>query len=282
MRTSLFVIALVGAGCLNHASPADPSIESTFPRAPTVSSLPRDLHVVTFNVHMETGANVVRMIQGDPSLRDADLIVLEEIHRPGTSCSAACALGKALGYYAIYAPGHVNGNGTDGVAIVSRAPITSAQVIVLPPFDVHISSGRRIAMAAKIDQDGHPITVYAVHLENRLNVRDRKRQMLPVLADAERQSTPVIIAGDFNTNPFTWIAHVIPILTMTQATHLEKLVRAHGFTTPVANSGPTSRWIGMKLDAIYTRGFQTYEFATAHGLDISDHLALWARMTASD
>jgi endonuclease/exonuclease/phosphatase family metal-dependent hydrolase len=84
------------------------------------------------------------------------------------------------------------------------------------------------------------------------------------------------MAGDFNTSPFTWISHVVPILTTTQDNRLEALVRKHGLATPVAGSGPTSRFLGMKLDAIYTRDFDTLRFATSNAKNISDHLALWA------
>jgi endonuclease/exonuclease/phosphatase family metal-dependent hydrolase len=86
----------------------------------------------------------------------------------------------------------------------------------------------------------------------------------------------VIIAGDFNTNPFTWISHWLPIPTNTQDERLEELVRSYGFDTPCRDSGATHRYIGMKLDAIYTRGFDTKRFSTAHADDVSDHLALWA------
>jgi endonuclease/exonuclease/phosphatase family metal-dependent hydrolase len=55
-------------------------------------------------------------------------------------------------------------------------------------------------------------------------------------------------------------------------------MRAHGFATPVAHSGATSHWLAMKLDGIYTRGFETARFATADANDVSDHLALWASM----
>jgi len=121
--------------------------------------------------------------------------------------------------------------------------------------------------------------VYAVHLENRLGVHDRRVQMTPVLDHARRQATPVIIAGDFNTSPFTWIAHVIPIPTGTQDDRFEELVRSKGFATPLAHSGPTHHHLWMKLDGIYTRGFTTEAFATATAHDVSDHLALWAVMT---
>jgi endonuclease/exonuclease/phosphatase family metal-dependent hydrolase len=105
--------------------------------------------------------------------------------------------------------------------------------------------------------------------------------MTPILEDAKRQNTPDIIAGDFNTNPFYWVSHWLPLPTAGhQATVLESLVRSYGFDTPVAQSGPTHRYIGMKLDAIYTRGFATKYFGTAHARDVSDHLALWATMSS--
>lgn len=281
MRTMIVGIALVLAACM-HGTPKDKTVETTFPAVARAPELPRQLRVVTFNLHMEPGAKIVPGILGDPALRDADLIFFEEVHRDGVGCSTACAVARKLGYYAVYAPGHVNGNGDDGVAIVSRAPITSSQVIELPFYNVHFNGGRRIALAATIELAGKPVTVYAVHLENRLGVHDRRVQMTPVLDHARQQATPVIIAGDFNTSPFTWIAHVIPIPTGTQDDRFEELVRSKGFATPLAHSGPTHHHLWMKLDGIYTRGFTTEAFATAKAHDVSDHLALWAVMTETE
>lgn len=282
---ALAALAL-GSGCMVRKSPTDQSIETTFPTASATHALPRDLRVVTFNVHRETAANVIKGIHGDPRLASADLLILEEVHRvePGGStegtCSAACALGKDLGYYTLYAPGHVQGGGTDGVAILSRAPILSGQVLELPDIDVHVNSGRRIALVATVLVGGTPVTVYGVHLTNRLTVAGRKQQMLPVLQHAKRQRTPVIMGGDFNTSPFTWLGGLVPVPIGTQDDHLEALVRAHGLETPVTASGATSRFFGMKLDAIYTRGFATTKFAVSNARDVSDHLALWANLSA--
>jgi endonuclease/exonuclease/phosphatase family metal-dependent hydrolase len=281
LRTLSVGTALVLAAC-THGTPKDLNVETTFPAVAKTPDLPKQLRVVTFNLHMEPGSKIERGLRGDPALRDADLIFFEEVHRDGLGCSAACAIARDLGFYAVYAPGHANGDGDDGVAIVSRSPITSAQVIQLPFYNVHFNGGRRIALAATVEIAGRPVTVYAVHLENRLTVNDRRHQMLPVLEHAERQHTPVIIAGDFNTSPFTWIAHVIPIPTGTQDDRFEELVRAHGFATPLAHSGPTHHHLWMKLDGIYTRGFATQHYATARAHDVSDHLALWAEMTENE
>jgi endonuclease/exonuclease/phosphatase family metal-dependent hydrolase len=269
---------VVLSGCLSHALPSDVRIEATFPPNAPSALLPKTIKVVTFNVHGQTGEVIAHALRTDRALQTADLIVLEEVHGHA-DCSAACVVARELGFHSVYAPEFVDRDGTDGIAILSRGPIDSAQIIDLPDYDVVINSERTSALAATLRIDDRPVTVYAVHLTNRLTVSQRRRQMMPVLAHAQRQQTPIIIAGDFNTSPFTWLFHVIPILTGTQDDRFEELLRAHGFATPVAESGATSRYLAMKLDGIYTRGFETGRFATADALGISDHLALWAQMT---
>lgn len=276
IRSTAFALcALVACA---HQPPKDTSIETTFTHQDH-QPLSRDFRVVTFNLHGDDGKIVVRAFQKDPALRAADLIVLEEVHGHN-GCSTACEVARALGFNSVYEPEFADRDGTDGIAIISRAPIDSAQVIELPYVNVHFNDERRrAALAATVRVDGQPITVYAIHLTNRLTVNQRAVQMMPVLNHANRQRTPVIIAGDFNTSPFTWIAATIPVLTTTQDDRFEELMRSHGFATPVASSGPTSRYLWMKLDGIYTRGFATRAFATTDAYKISDHRALWAQVT---
>jgi endonuclease/exonuclease/phosphatase family metal-dependent hydrolase len=283
MRRIAVVVAVVLSACSFglQGVPKAHEIESTFPSKPIADELPRQFKVVAFNIHKEPAKTFITGMKADRAVRDADLIMLEEVPRWDDKCSAACDAGKLLGYYAVYAPAH-HAEGKDiGVAILSKSPITSARIIELPWNDVHFNAGRRATLVVTTQQAGRPITIYGVHLENRLSPSDRKRQMTPILEDAKRQNTPVIIAGDIKTNPFYWVSHWLPLPTAGhQATVLESLVRSYGFDTPVAQSGPTHRYIGMKLDAIYTRGFATKYFGTAHARDVSDHLALWATMSS--
>lgn len=280
----LLVAASLLSACANRAIPTNRAVEETFPQV-THAPIKGALRVVTFNVYRQPADKVLEGISKDPALADADIFILEEVHRVENNgvaqCSPACELAKRKGYHAIYAPGHMQGDGSDGVAVVSRIPLKSAEVIELPYFNVHFNSGRRVALAVTLEHEGKLTTVYAVHLDNRLNVADRAKQMMPVLEHANRHSTPTIIAGDFNTSPFTWISGVIPVLTGRQDNHFERLVRAHGFATPVKDSGPTHHHLWMKLDGIYTRGFETTAFATAKAKEVSDHLALWATLVAA-
>ena len=94
MRSAWLVVVVV-AGCMNPAMPRDTAIEAVFPAAPKLTELPHELRVVTFNVHMEPGAKLAEAIAHDAALRDADLIILEEVHRDGIGCSAACVIGPS-------------------------------------------------------------------------------------------------------------------------------------------------------------------------------------------
>ncbi len=271
-------------------TPAAPEI------APDRVAAPHELRIVELNTHGQPGELIADAIEHDPMLRDADVLVLTEIHRSGSTdesrtsvgCSAACVVARELGYASVYAPGHAEpaehgehdgagGNGDGGVAILARARIDAPRVIELPEFNIHVARERRIGLTATLVlADASSIAVYAIHLENRLTPRERQRQLRPVLDDASTRAMPVIIAGDVNTSPFSWIAHVVPVPTNTQTTKLERFVRAHGFDTPVIASGPTSRFLQMRLDAIYTRGISTHSFRVSEADDISDHLAIVA------
>jgi endonuclease/exonuclease/phosphatase family metal-dependent hydrolase len=283
-RLSVLAAVALAGGCsfALQNNPKSLTLESTFPKRAPVAELPAQFKVATFNIHKEPGRKVAKAIRADRELRDVDLITLQEVPRWGDVCSAACELGKELGMYAVFAPGHIEGKKDLGIAVLSKAPITSARVLELPWNDVHFNAGRRHALVVTVQHAGRPLTVYAIHLENRLKVRDRKKSMMPIIEHAKRQQTPVIMAGDFNTNPFTWVSHWLPVPTgANQARKLEAFMRSHGFDTPVTGSGATHRYIGMRLDAIYTRGFETRRFATARAQDVSDHLALWAAVRPS-
>lgn len=278
----LLALAAALAGCMHHGIPADRSVE-TYAADRAIAAPTAHLAVVTYNVQRRPGSEVAAAILRDPAIRNADVIFLEEVHRVDDApCSGACEVGRVLGYHVAYAPGHTQDRGTDGVAILSRYPIRDPDVIELPHYDVHWNDGRRIAMAATIVVGDRPVALYAVHLENRITVAERRAQLRPVLAHAKARATPVIIAGDFNTSPFTWIGHAVPVLTNEQDDELEALLRTEGFATPTEASGATSRYLGMKLDAIYTRGFTSTFVATSEGGGISDHIPLRTRLNFID
>jgi endonuclease/exonuclease/phosphatase family metal-dependent hydrolase len=254
-------------------APAGRAIVRSSPPGPGVAaSLPATFKIVTFNVHRRPGTSIARAIAADPKLRDADLVVLEEVPQGGV-CGAACTAGYLLGMYSAYEPDFLYHDGTLGQAILSRAPLEAPHLIVLPEY-----VNRNVALVVSVRIADQPVTLYAVHLTDELTTEQRLHQIRPVLADAARRTTPVIIAGDFNTAVnLEW--HKIPWPRLHAAERFEAFVRSYGFATPVAKSGSTFRVLPLKLDAIYTRGFATGSYGTARGDYVSDHLALWAVMT---
>ena len=278
---SLALIPLVACAALNHAPPRDPSPElRPSPRA--AAPAPAALRVVTYNVHGVDGAAIARALRDNPRLANADVVLMQEVAAHGT-CSAACVAGAELGLASIYAPGHQQDGGTSGVAILARYPLRDVSVIELPYLSTVVNSARRVAVAATLDGHAGPVRVIATHLDNRVNPADRVRQLAPVLAHAQAWAGPVVIGGDMNTSPFMWLGHVVPVPAGTQDDRLERAVRAAGLDTPVAASGATSQWLGMRLDAIYTRGLTPGRFGVEQTVRISDHLPLWldARLGAA-
>lgn len=278
MRRPLILASLASlAACYNHLPPRDPSIEvrATGPAAPPATT---HLRVVNYNIHMITARKLADALRADPDIAGADVIALEEVEsHPKEGESRACLAAKELDLNCAFAPGYgLRDGGTHGVALLSRFPLADLQVIELPYHDLHYNSARRVALGATIEVGGAPVRVYAVHLDNRINPAARKQQLAPVLDAADHADLPTLIAGDMNTSPFVWITGVIPVPAGVQDDRLEKFVRARGFATPVTDVGATSQWLGMRLDALYTKGVEVRAHGVAQSVRVSDHLPLWA------
>lgn len=267
--------ALAGCARLDHASPRDRHPEVLAQPRRTAADAADGWRVVAFNIHGTDGVRLADTIATTPALVGADVLMLSEVHAHGP-CSDACVAGARLGMASAYAPGHDEDIGTEGVAILSRWPLSDVEVIELPYHDVVVNSARRVAIGATAMTHDGPVRVYAVHLDNRITPSARVEQLAPVLERVQRWPGPVVIGGDFNTSPFSWLGAVVPVPSGHQTDAVEGAVRRAGLTTPVTASGATSQWLDMRLDAIYTRGVAVRRFGVSRDVRISDHLPLWA------
>jgi endonuclease/exonuclease/phosphatase family metal-dependent hydrolase len=68
---------------------------------------------------------------------------------------------------------------------------------------------------------------------------------------------------------------LIPVPGGSQEDRLEAFVRMRGFTTPVTDAGATSTWLGMRLDAVYTRAVDVRAYHVERDVRASDHLPMW-------
>ena len=281
---AIALVTLAAAAACNHPRPTNPALQHVpLPGASAATSGPR-LRLVTFNVHMIEGAAIATAIRTDAALARADVIALQEVtHVGGEPMSRACVAAVQLGMHCAFAPGYGTKNGgSHGVALLSRLPLADVEMVELPFNHTLLNSGRRVALGATVDVAGTPVRIYSVHLDARINPAVRKRQLRPVLDAADRRPIATAIAGDMNTSPFVWIGRIIPVPAGVQDSRLEKFVRARGFATPTTSSGPTSQWLAMQLDAVYTRGLAVVDQRVEHGVRVSDHLPLWTDLVVAD
>ena len=235
------------------------------------------LRVVTFNVHY--GADVPALaaaIRKNPRLREADVLLVQEIEsHPGDD--RAAALAQALDLNLAYAPARIEGNGTHGLAILSRYPLSDVEVIRLKKYDLGFrGTRRRIAMAATVQIGDRHVRLYNVHLDTRLTPEERLTQLEPVVAEAVKQPE-ALVGGDFNTiNAVSSLLPLVPVPVpgFSQAAGLDAYMRSRGFSTPFEKIGRTHRF-PMRLDAVYARGLTVEREGKELSVDVSDHYPLW-------
>lgn len=247
------------------------------PTGRAAPSAPSTLRVVTFNVERgEDPDAIAEAILGNAELADAGVYLLqEEETHPTETRSRASRLADALGVAFTYVPARTYGDGTHGLAILSRYPMAEITAMTLP----RTTGTGRIAIAAQIQIGTFTLPVIDVHLDTTINITDRILQLRPAVIDAP---DTVLVAGDFNTNRFMW-QDGVPLLPQAtaadtdQAPILDDYMRAIGFDTPTSRLGATEHMYGVesRLDSIYVRGLTATPGAVERDVDVSDHWPMW-------
>jgi tetratricopeptide (TPR) repeat protein len=129
-------------------------------------------------------------------LRDADLVVLQEMDPAGTE-----RLARALGVSYVYVPSAVHPVPKQdfGVALLSPWPLEEPCKLLLP-HQHRFRKLRRAAAVATLRSPLGPVRVYGIHFESPAGAWDRVRrdQAQAVLADAAGWAGPVVVAGAFD------------------------------------------------------------------------------------
>ena len=165
-----------------------------------------------------------------------------------------------------------------GLAILSRYPLRDIQVQPLKHFDLRYRSRTRIALAATTDSPWGAVRIFNAHLDTRLNTQQRLEQLQPVLHATGEVQGPVIVGGDFNSNRFYWVEHVLPLpVWRSQALGVQDYMVRQGFRTAIPAGRTTFDYLGMHLDWIWLRGLESGA-SQVYPLDFSDHHAVWTRV----
>jgi endonuclease/exonuclease/phosphatase family metal-dependent hydrolase len=168
-------------------------------------------------------------LRDDPVLADADLLLLSEIDcglGRSDNRNVARELAEALGMSYAFAPSYLtleddwgenrggvaNTLALAGTAILSRAPILSAENVDLPELRDKFSSserrlGKKRALLVEVQLPAGPLLVGACHLDASASPLQRTLQLGALLdrVDAREQirsdaRRPAIIGGDFNSS----------------------------------------------------------------------------------
>lgn len=261
---SLCLIPLLLVGCaratVNYSDPLGPR----YAGAPTeqVSSpvTPAAIRVVTLNVEYARAIDsAIALLSTEPELRQADVLLLQEMDESGTR-----RIASALGCYYIYYPATVHPVPRQdfGNAILSRWPLSDDRKIILPHRG-WMRGTQRAAVTAVADIGGQRIQVYSLHMAMMTEATgaQRRAQARAVLEDAQRVAGPVIIGGDLNSDD------------------LGKVFAQGGFEWPTRDEAPT-RESWWRFDHLFFRDLMVRRpggtGVVADSRGASDHRAVWA------
>jgi endonuclease/exonuclease/phosphatase family metal-dependent hydrolase len=153
--------------------------------------------------------------------------------------------------------------------LLSRLPRASAQRVELPWTEC--AWRPRLALAASVSFAGRQLYIFNTHIDPHANVAEQLAQHEAVLAEcAARQNDPVVVLGDFNT------------LFPKSRAAMRRLLKAHGFTTPMPTGAATWRTglYRQHYDWIFTRGprLRMRRWGVARVRGISDHWPVWVEL----
>jgi endonuclease/exonuclease/phosphatase family metal-dependent hydrolase len=237
------------------------------------------ISVVTLNMAKSTEIDrILAEFRGISALKDADILLLQEVKQDDDArqCAAEMLAAK-LGLHVVYSPA-TTGVTDQGLAILSRYPLRDVHVQPLKRFDLRYRSRTRIALAATADSPWGPVRIFNAHLDTRLNTAQRLEQLQPVLQASADFHGPQIIGGDFNSNGFYWVEHVLPLPALRSQAHgVQEFMVRNGYHTSIPAGKTTFDYLGMHLDWIWLRGLDSH-VSRVYPLDFSDHHAVWSRV----
>ncbi len=248
---------MCAAGCVTQTN-----YEAGAPRYSGAVPAPPRMHadtirIASFNIEFAFRVDNAIRVLASPELRDADVLLLQEMDAAGVERIAA-AMGMGYVYYP--ATKHFRTGRDFGNAVLSRWPIIEDARIVLPHVAA-IGASVRTATAATVRVGDIEMRVYSAHLGTVANVTSAERadQLRIILEDAKPYER-VIIGGDMN-HP-----------------DVGRQAMDAGYLWPTRR-GPRTAAAG-RLDHMYFKGIGVAHIdgsgTVTADYDASDHRPIWA------
>ena len=238
------------------------------------------LTATSLNLATETSfRKILRELQR-VRLLQSDLFFFQEVeHYPDRGSLLIDRLAEHLGYDFLFAPAQrVGKSGAQGLAILSRYPLQNPKVVRLPRFVLKVNNRCRIALTATAATPLGAVGLVNLHLDTRINLSQRYRQLQPVLEAASELPQTSLIAGDLNTQDFLWVENLLPLPFLhRQVRPVLARLEASGYSTPFIGTGRTHAWAPLKLDWIFLRKLRAQD-RRVQRIGFSDHRALWVQL----
>jgi len=156
------------------------------------------LRIATYNIHRCQGLDgriLPERVASALRKLNPDIIALQEVLGDGPGGRGQeQEIAEILGMSSVMAPARLLRGRYYGNALLSRYPIQNHVVCDLSQKDLEPRFGQR----ADILVDGHPLSIFNVHLGTSMGERARQaRQLIPFLCDPSPNG-PKILLGDFN------------------------------------------------------------------------------------
>jgi endonuclease/exonuclease/phosphatase family metal-dependent hydrolase len=256
---------------------APPGNLPNLPNLPNLEPATGDtITIASLNLAHEANFDkVLHDVEAAPRLRNADILLLQEVAHVDGGPSIASRLADRLGYQVAFSP-----EGPKiydrGLAVVSKFPIEDSKVRWLTPYNLHFRTRHRFALAVKLRIPAGDLRIWNAHLDTRINADQRVGQLQPVMEEAAQLTGPRLIGGDFNTNDFYWIKHMLPIPRGgSSRSKVRSAMARFGFQTPFADGLTTLPILRQHLDWMFVNGLEPLS-SSAEPIPFSDHHAIWA------
>jgi endonuclease/exonuclease/phosphatase family metal-dependent hydrolase len=265
---SLAVLAVL---VLTAGSPNLPNLPNLDPAAAADT-----LSIASLNLdHQGSFEKVVHDFDAAPRVSHADIILLQEVSHVEGGSSIAKRLADRMGYQVAFAPEGPNVYDR-GLAVISKFPIEDSKVEWLTPYNLVFKTRHRFVLAVKLRVPAGELRIWNTHLDTRINPKQRIDQLRPVMEEAAKLTGPRLIGGDFNTNDFYWIDHVLPIPHGGgYRSTVRRAMAQVGFKTPFQDQLVTLPIARQHLDWLFVNGMESLS-SSAEPIAFSDHHAIWA------
>jgi endonuclease/exonuclease/phosphatase family metal-dependent hydrolase len=289
-------IALLAlGGCIGIADEGGPWSDAAMEEGmeigppPTLRANPGcTVRVASWNLHkLPDPDDILAHLATSTEIAAADVLLIQETSSwPGETRSRTAVLAEQLAMTWAHDPVRELPDGViQGNAILSRLPLERIAVKQLPHVEQPYHGQPRSALAADVVLGEHRLRVVTVHLDVRLQITDRIRQLDPAVTDMDERA---VIGGDFNTAPWQWAEGLVPVTSteavvgMKQAAILDDYMATRRYTSTIpVDTNTFTLPIGMRLDNLYPRALPILGSGIEH-VGGSDHWPIWVDVDVCD